>query len=91
MPCRKSKGGVGSRGGFWSAHEKAWANILHKEIFEDGSYFKSVQVKPIKDTVTRSSRSLSDEDEGFEDSTNTPPYVKMVQISSESYLQQLTE
>ena len=91
MPCRKSKGGVGSRGGYWSAHEKAWANILHKEIFEDGTYFRSVQVKSPKDSSLRSSKSLSEEDEGFEDCTNTPPYVKMVQISSESYLQQLKE
>ena len=87
MPCRKSRGG--SRGNDWSPYEVAWVNILHREIFEDGTYFDKVNsTKHVKSVKYEDS---SDEDEGFSDYQSTPPYVKMVQISSKSYLSQLSE
>ena len=55
----------------WSRHEIAWANILHREIFEDGTYFKTVEVSTLKNKhsaskKSRKCRESSEEDEGFE-------------------------
>lgn len=95
MPCRKSKGGSRVKDD-WSRHEIAWANILHREIFEDGTYFKTVEISTFKNKhsaskKSRKCRESSEEDEGFEEGTSTHPYVKMVQISSRDYLDQLNE
>ena len=79
----------------WSPHEIAWADILHREIFEDGTYFKKVDIN--FDSYRNSKKKLrkirdsSEEDEGFEDGTSDKPYVKMIQISSKDYLEQLNE
>lgn len=76
-----------------SSHELAWVDILHREIFEDGTYFTKVFSKPCKNNLkkTRKLRDSSEEDEGFEDGTSSKPYVKMLQISSREYLEQLNE
>ena len=76
-----------------SSHELAWVDILHREIFEDGTYFKKVYSKPLKNSLkkTRKLRDSSEEDEGFEDGPSCKPYVKMLQISSREYLDQLNE
>ena len=55
----------------WSRHEIAWANILHREIFEDGTYFKTVEISTFKNKhspskKSRKCRESSEEDEGFE-------------------------
>ena len=65
MPRRSSKGGMGKND--WSKHEKAWANILHKEIFETGRYFKKTEVSHFKNKNRRKkNRESPEEDEGFE-------------------------
>ena len=53
----------------WSRHEQAWANILHREIFETGRYFKKNEITPFKSknkSAIRKCRESSEEDEGFE-------------------------
>ena len=53
----------------WSKHEQAWANILHREIFETGRYFKKNEITPFKNknkNAIRKCRESSEEDEGFE-------------------------
>ena len=55
----------------WSPHEIALANILHREIFEDGTYFKTVEISTFKNKhsaskKSRKCRESSEEDEGFE-------------------------
>ena len=53
----------------WSRHEHAWANILHREIFETGRYFKKNELTPFKNKnkkSVRKNRESSEEDEGFE-------------------------
>ena len=53
----------------WSRHEHAWANILHREIFETGRYFKKNEITPFKNknkSAVRKCRESSEEDEGFE-------------------------
>merc|ERR1719282_1955807 len=49
--------------------------------------------KPCKNNLkkTRKLRDSSEEDEGFEDGTSSKPYVKMLQISSREYLEQLND
>jgi len=93
MPRRKSRGG--STGKLdWSKHEHAWANILHREIFETGRYFKKNEITPFKNKnkkAVRKCRESSEEDEGFEDGTSNKPYVKMVQLSSREYLDNINE
>lgn len=95
MPRRKSKGGKTGKLD-WSKHEQAWANLLHKEIFETGRYFRKTDVnvfkkKSHKSLERKKLRGASEEDEGFEEGTSNKPYVKMVQISSRDYLDQLHE
>ena len=78
----------------YSRHEIAWADILHREIFEDGTYFEKVDInlKKSRKFKTASSRESSEEeDEGYEEGTSSNPYVKMNQISSREYLDQLNE
>jgi len=93
MPRRKSRGGSSGKLD-WSKHEQAWANILHREIFETGRYFKKNEITPFKNknkNAIRKCRESSEEDEGFEDGTSNKPYVKMVQLSSRDYLDQIHE
>ena len=76
----------------YSQHEIAWAEILHREIFEDGSYFEKLDISLKKSKKSRRSRgSTEEEDEGFEEGLSSNPYVKMNQISSREYLDQLNE
>ena len=77
----------------YSRHEIAWAEILHREIFEDGTYFEKVDIKLKRNRkFTKDSRDCSEEeDEGYEEGTSSNPYVKMNQISSREYLDQLNE
>jgi len=94
MPRRKSRGGSSSGKLDWSRHEHAWANILHREIFETGRYFKKNDITPFKTKnkkMARKNRESSEEDEGFEEGTSNKPYVKMVQLSSREYLDQINE
>ena len=65
MPRRSSRGGQGKDD--WSACDKALANILHKEIFETGRYFKKTEVSHFKNKNRRKkNRESPEEDEGFE-------------------------
>jgi len=90
MPRRSSRGGIGKED--WSKYEKAWANILHKEIFETGRYFKKTEVSQFKTKNRRKkNRESPEEDEGFEEGISNKPYVKMVQLSSRDYLDQLQQ
>jgi len=41
--------------------------------------------------MARKNRESSEEDEGFEEGTSNKPYVKMVQLSSREYLDQINE
>ena len=78
----------------YSRHEIAWADILHREIFEDGTYFEKVDInlkKTRKFKTAASRESSEEEDEGYEEGTSSNPYVKMNQISSREYLDQLNE
>ena len=77
----------------YSPHEIAWAEILHREIFEDGTYFKKLDINLTKGRKpVRASRDCSEEkDEGFEEGLSSNPYVKMNQITSRDYLDQLNE
>ena len=77
----------------YSRHEIAWADILHREIFEDGTYFEKVDInlKKTRKFKTASRESSEEEDEGYEEGTSSNPYVKMNQISSREYLDQLNE
>ena len=78
----------------YSQHEIAWAEILHREIFEDGTYFKKLDINLKKGRKPlRASRDCSEEeeDEGFEEGLSSNPYVKMNQITSREYLDQLNE
>ena len=77
----------------YSRHEIAWADILHREIFEDGTYFEKVDInfKKSRKFKTASRESSEEEDEGYEEGTSSNPYVKMNQISSREYLDQLNE
>ena len=64
MPCRKSRGG--SKGNDWSPYEVAWVNILHREIFEDGTYFDKVN-------STKRVKSVKYEDSSDEEATKGAP------------------
>ena len=51
----------------YSRHEIAWAEILHREIFEDGTYFEKVDInlkKSRKLKPSDSRESSEEEDEG---------------------------
>ena len=75
----------------YSPHEIAWVDILHREILEEGTYFKKVDINLKKDRKYRSCRHCSEEDEGFDEGTSNNPYVKMNQISSREYLDHLKD
>ena len=66
---RSSRGAHGSKLD-WSKHEKAWADLLHKEIFETGRYFRKTEVKQFKSKpktfVGKKNRESPEEDEGYE-------------------------
>jgi len=67
---------------------------LHREIFETGRYFKKNDITPFKTKnkkMARKNRESSEEDEGFEEGTSNKPYIKMVQLSSREYLDQINE
>ena len=66
---RSSRGAHGSKLD-WSKHERAWADLLHKEIFETGRYFRKTEVKQFKSKpknfVGKKNRESPEEDEGYE-------------------------
>ena len=66
---RSSRGAHGSKLD-WSKHERAWADLLHKEIFETGRYFRKTEVNQFKSKpknfVGKKNRESPEEDEGYE-------------------------
>ena len=66
---RSSRGAHGSKLD-WSKHERAWADLLHKEIFETGRYFRKTEVKQFKSKpknfIGKKNRESPEEDEGYE-------------------------
>ena len=54
----------------YSRHEIAWAEILHREIFEDGTYFEKVDInlKKSRKLKTSASRESSEEEDEGRDS-----------------------
>lgn len=91
---RQSRGAHGTKLD-WSKHERAWADLLHKEIFETGRYFRKTELNQFKSKpknfIRKKNRESPEEDEGFEDGTSNSPYVKMVQLSSREYLDSLEQ
>ena len=77
---RSSRGAHGSKLD-WSKHEKAWADLLHKEIFETGRYFRKTEVKQFKSKpknfVGKKNRESPEEDEGYEVGNINQPKSKL--------------
>ena len=66
---RQSRGAHGTKLD-WSKHERAWADLLHKEIFETGRYFRKTELNQFKSKpknfIRKKNRESPEEDEGFE-------------------------
>ena len=66
---RSSRGAHGAKLD-WSKHERAWVDILHRDIFETGVFFRKTEInqfkKKPKNFCRKKNRESPEEDEGFE-------------------------